>query len=633
MRRIIVCLVGTFVLIAMHGHALAARTLTDAELRQLAPPALSTVPIPEPAGLGAIVVDKAAAIVLGKALFWDMQVGSDGVQSCATCHFNAGADNRAKNQLSPGLLEQTGADPNAFDVLLTGGGGPNYTLILGDFPFPKEIDDVVSSQGVYFSQFLNVRSGNPVDNCSPLADIFNVQGVNVRRVEPRNSPTTINAVFNFRNFWDGRANNVFNGIDPFGLRTNARHPLGGPDPKGVWVLQANGTLALEQLALENASLASQAVGPPLSEFEMSCRGRSFPDLGYKMLRLRPLAKQAVHAQDSVLGPYRHSTGKGLNVTYQWLIQKAFDRKYWGSTQYVQGNYRQIEMNFSLFWGLAVQLYEATLVSDKAKFDYFALGDNGALSEQEKLGLEMFLTKGRCINCHGGPEFSNAASHAKQGDLIERMIMGNGAPAVYDNGFYNIGARATLEDIGLGGTDPYGNPLSFSAQAASGTFVDVFTIDPCLFEVDPCTPVQLGERIAVNGAFKTPNLRNIELTGPYMHSGGHATLKQVIEFYDRGGDFSAENMQDLDPDIVPIGFTQEEEDALVAFLKALTDNRVKWEMAPFDHPQLSVPNGAVGDEVSVATSNGKAIDELIQLPAVGKYGRQPAGLSTVTGFLH
>ena len=50
-----------------------------------------------------IVKDPAALIRLGKALFWDMQAGSDGVQACATCHFNAGADSRSKNQISPGL--------------------------------------------------------------------------------------------------------------------------------------------------------------------------------------------------------------------------------------------------------------------------------------------------------------------------------------------------------------------------------------------------------------------------------------------------------------------------------------------------------------------------------------------------
>ena len=65
---------------------------------------LNQVPIPEPSNLYEFVSNKQRAIELGKALFWDMQVGSDGVQACASCHFNAGADSRTKNQLSPGVL-------------------------------------------------------------------------------------------------------------------------------------------------------------------------------------------------------------------------------------------------------------------------------------------------------------------------------------------------------------------------------------------------------------------------------------------------------------------------------------------------------------------------------------------------
>lgn len=65
---------------------------------------LSDVSVPRPPNLADFVRDEKAAEVLGKALFWDMQVGSDGVQACATCHFRAGADPRRKNQISPGLL-------------------------------------------------------------------------------------------------------------------------------------------------------------------------------------------------------------------------------------------------------------------------------------------------------------------------------------------------------------------------------------------------------------------------------------------------------------------------------------------------------------------------------------------------
>src|SRR5205085_5033513 len=89
------------------------------------PAPLSTVSIPMPSNLGVYVVNRTAAIQLGKALFWDQQAGSNGTQACATCHFHAGADNRTQNQINPG---PTG-------VFATGGAAPNVALSAADFPF------------------------------------------------------------------------------------------------------------------------------------------------------------------------------------------------------------------------------------------------------------------------------------------------------------------------------------------------------------------------------------------------------------------------------------------------------------------------------------------------------------------
>ncbi len=71
---------------------------------------LRAVTVPTPPNLDDFVRDPAMARALGKALFWDMQVGSDGVQACASCHFRAGADPRSKNQVSPGLKRVPDAD-------------------------------------------------------------------------------------------------------------------------------------------------------------------------------------------------------------------------------------------------------------------------------------------------------------------------------------------------------------------------------------------------------------------------------------------------------------------------------------------------------------------------------------------
>src|SRR6476661_2641777 len=90
-------------------------------LRPLAP--LSTVPVPPVFGMEGILADKTAAIQLGKAVFCDMQAGSDDIEACASCHCNAGADSRAINQVNPG---QAGGDNN-FSV----GTAPNYHLGAG----------------------------------------------------------------------------------------------------------------------------------------------------------------------------------------------------------------------------------------------------------------------------------------------------------------------------------------------------------------------------------------------------------------------------------------------------------------------------------------------------------------------
>lgn len=579
---------------------------------------LKSVPVPEPSNLMDFVADKQAAIQLGKALFWDVQVGSDGKTACASCHFQAGADVRTKNQINPGLH----GNDSTFQLA-----GPNYQLQPTDFPLTKhadlnvanspitsDVNDVISSQGVLLYNFSHIK-GDPVDKCVSMFDsVFNVGGVNVRRVAPRNAPSTINAVFNFRNFWDGRASNIFNGVNPFGLRDNIT---------GAAVWKYNGTtIVLTPIAIDNASLASQAVGPPGSFFEMSCYGRTLTDIGRKLINtnLKPLGQQQVDPNDSVLGPLAGSRRKnhpnGLTVTYRDLIQKAFRKEYWSDAEVGGLEYSQIESNFSLFFGLSVQLYESSLVADNTPFDQFMEGNTEALTPSQQMGLSVFAGQGRCIGCHSGPELTKASVNSVAIERFERMIMGNGGCAVYDNGFYNIGVRPSGEDIGLGGTDPFGNPLSDSGMAQLGQFTDPNLGTP--FGMFPAC----DSRINVTGTFKTPGLRNIELSGPYFHNGGQATLWQVIDFYNRGGDFGQQNIDNLDPLIGNLHLTDSQKTNLVNFLLSLTDERVRWEKAPFDHPALCIPNGQTGNTKKVTLTkkgSGEAVDTMLCLPATGAAG--------------
>jgi cytochrome c peroxidase len=615
------------------------------------PGTLKEIPIPEPTNIAAYVRNRDAAIVLGKALFWDMQVGSDGVQSCGSCHFRGGADPRSINTVNPG-----GADNPDPTINLR---GPNTQLRQSDFPLTRfadstdrhskmlrSIDDVVSSQGVRLSQFLRAERGAIADNTVPVPDpVFNIQGINTRRAEPRNTPTMINAAFTLHNFWDRRARNIFNGVNPHGAGdVNAR------------VLRATGLnhIAPVTVRIANASLASQAVGPPLSDREMGSLGRTFLDVGQRLASAKPLRQQRVHPNDSVLGPYADER-RGLNTTYAALVAKAFEPRWWrsdllvvkasnGSTSFVprpnrplrDNEYTLTEYNFSLFFGLSVQLYEMTLISDDAPIDRFFEGQRNALTAQEKRGLGIFTSEtsdAACSGCHSGAEFTDNARRILNGAIVdgeqqpaewsERMFNGACEVVAYDQGTYNLGVRPTEEDRGQGSNDPFGNPLSF---------IKLLTMHPSQIPSQELLsypvpnianpPFAMGERTLTEGTFKVPSLRNLSLTAPYFHNGGQRTIRQVVEFYNRGGDFREHNIENIDFEVGKLNLTEQQIDDLVAFLgRPLTDMRVVLQKAPFDHPQLFVPNGhPMGrDGRPRVNDEGVARDIMLEIEAVGRHG--------------
>lgn len=590
---------------------------------------LKTVPVPglTQEHIRKFIKNKKAVIKLGKALFWETKVGSDNKTACATCHFHAGTDGRTKNIVSPGLL----AGDNTFQFAI-----PNQRLLAENFPIPfrryNHHNDVVSSQGAFNTVFVAARTGAP-DNCEDEADaifhgISQQKILNTRRVEPRNTPSVINAVFNFRNFWDGRANNVFNGVDPFGLRNENAF---------VWKVEY-GELKKVKVAIPFSSLASQSSGPPLNGFEMSCKQRLFLDIAKKLLNEKILSAQSISLTDSVLGA--EATNR---PTYSNLIKQAFQNEWWDSNKpitystadasiigssdlidppifskrIINHKISLMESNFSLLFGLAIQMYESTLVADDTPLDRFLEGNLYALSAQQKRGKKIFENKGKCLNCHSGAELTNASVRNVTNERLEKMIMGDDFIATYDNGFYNIGVRPTNDDLGVGGTDPFGNPLSETRMVKNGKeHLLGHDFDPTR---NP-TAAQIN-RVAVNGAFKTPGLRNVELTGPYFHNGGKSTLMQVVDFYDRGGDFRNENQDDLDPDIRRLHLSDQEKEDLVSFLLSMTDERVRLKKAPFDHPSICVPDGHKGNEFKLYRDGKsmRAIDDMRCMQAIGKLG--------------
>lgn len=153
---------------------------------------------------------------------------------------------------------------------------------------------------------------------------------------------------------------------------------------------------------------------------------------------------------------------------------------------------------------AIAAFERTVVSKESRFDRWLAGDRKALTAQEYRGYQVFNApeRGNCATCHGGPNFT-------------------------DNGYHNIGL-----------------------QPINGV------VDEGRYKIRALA--------SMKGAFKTPTLRDIALTAPYFHDGSAATLMEVVEHYDRGGD----DKSNLSHDIRPLHLSAAEKEELVAFLKTL-----------------------------------------------------------------
>ncbi len=152
---------------------------------------------------------------------------------------------------------------------------------------------------------------------------------------------------------------------------------------------------------------------------------------------------------------------------------------------------------------SIAAFERTVVSKNAPYDKYWAGDKKAMSISAVKGMNLFFGKAKCSICHNGPAFT-------------------------DSNFHNIGVKQQgplKEDLGR------------------------YNISKEDFD---------------KGAFKTPGLRHVSRTAPFMHDGSEATLEDVIDFYDRGGDVK----ENLSPFITPLGLTDAEKKDLVEFMKAL-----------------------------------------------------------------
>lgn len=179
---------------------------------------------------------------------------------------------------------------------------------------------------------------------------------------------------------------------------------------------------------------------------------------------------------------------------------------------------------------AIAAFERTVVSGDSNFDRFMAGDKAALSEPAQRGWTLWNGKARCNTCHP---------------------FGDATPNFSDNKFHNIGVAAKGRDF-----------AGIARKAAA-------IADPAQLAFHPDF-TELGRFVVTRqpkdiGSFKTPGMRDIALTAPYMHDGSEATLLDVVNFYDRGG----EPNPYLDGGIVPLKLTEQEKTDLVAFMESLT----------------------------------------------------------------
>lgn len=198
-----------------------------------------------------------------------------------------------------------------------------------------------------------------------------------------------------------------------------------------------------------------------------------------------------------------------------------------------------EMNYEDL-GRAIGAFERTLVFVNSPFRKFLDGDSGAISPKARAGLDLFNGKGRCAACHP---------------------MNPSNPLGTDNRFHNVGVSARHQDFeGLAK-----KALRAMREDASEQKLDELAVGTDLGELGR---FMVTHNRADIGSFRTPQILNIGITGPYMHDGSLATLWDVIDHYNKGGEANPF----LDGGVEPLALTEEEIDQLVAFLFTLTDIR-------------------------------------------------------------
>ena len=198
---------------------------------------------------------------------------------------------------------------------------------------------------------------------------------------------------------------------------------------------------------------------------------------------------------------------------------------------------------------AIASYERAQLSFDSPFDHFIAGDKNAIGESAKRGWELFNNQARCNKCHALTDTARDVTN------------------LIDNDFHNIGVLIVQHKV---------VPLARQAEQLIKTG-DTPAIDQAAIQTDMSA---LGRFLVTKkgpdiASFKTPNIRNVLVTGPYFHDGSQETLWDVVDHYNKGA--GLQNPY-LDQDIQPLALTENDIDDLVAFMASLTSPNYKQQGA-------------------------------------------------------
>jgi hypothetical protein len=230
-------------------------------------------------------------------------------------------------------------------------------------------------------------------------------------------------------------------------------------------------------------------------------------------------------------------------------------------------------------------------------------------------------------CEGEPEEPALGADAPYlASFVNNITVGDFPPEMDEAGGAIGGMVNTLTDVAMieGFMDTLG-PFNSGNVSAEVMNYGGFTDKPGDIRAQMGTWPNIN-RVGRMGAFKAAPLRNVELTGPYFHNGGKLTLRQVVDFYTRGGDFPITNAAHRDFNLVNMNveiqsnLSEDEKIAIVDFLLELTDERNRWAKAPFDHPEVIVPMDGEAPENTSGRAGLLANPMFLKVKEVGALGR-------------